>query len=103
MESCSGSLYDKIVFNFDTEEAGYIDVEGGKLVLTVPDIVYTILDANSFYSVNDLNLDDIGITAFCTEIYHKTLSFNASEETEPFYYLFFLLQTADIYFKTHLV
>ncbi|XP_056320285.1 H-2 class II histocompatibility antigen, A-U alpha chain [Danio aesculapii] len=83
IETCSGSSYDKIVFNVDTEEAAYFDIEEGKLVITLPDIVYTFLDANSDYFLNDLNLDDVGITALCTEIYHKTLSFDASQETEP--------------------
>ncbi|XP_073766067.1 H-2 class II histocompatibility antigen, A-U alpha chain [Danio rerio] len=83
IETCRGSSYDKIVFILDTEEAAYKDIEKEKLVFTLPDMVNSFLNANPQYSLNDLRLNDVGIPAFCTEIYHKILSLNVSEDTEP--------------------
>ncbi|XP_051758586.1 H-2 class II histocompatibility antigen, A-Q alpha chain-like [Ctenopharyngodon idella] len=83
IESCSGSAgTNEILFAYETEVAAYMDIEEAKLVLTVPDIVYSIPGFDTL-PLQDVNPTHIGLTPLCKDAYFRILSLNISEPLEP--------------------
>ncbi|XP_048066156.1 H-2 class II histocompatibility antigen, A-U alpha chain-like [Megalobrama amblycephala] len=83
IESCSGSAgTNEVLFAYETEVAGYMDIEEAKLVITVPDIAYSIPGFDTL-PLQDINHVDPGLTSLCKDAYFRILSLNISEPLEP--------------------
>ncbi|XP_067251202.1 H-2 class II histocompatibility antigen, A-Q alpha chain-like [Chanodichthys erythropterus] len=83
IESCSGSAgANEVLFAYETEVAAYMDLLEAKIVITEPDIVYSILDFDKLIQ-QDIDSALTGLTSLCKDIYFRTLSLNISEPVEP--------------------
>ncbi|XP_048065085.1 H-2 class II histocompatibility antigen, A-Q alpha chain-like [Megalobrama amblycephala] len=83
IETCSGSAgANEVLFTYETEVAGYMDLEEAKIVITEHDIVYSILDIDKLIQ-QDIESALTGLTSLCKETYFRILSFNISEPLEP--------------------